>query len=94
MWVLNITCELQPWDFVSRSTTAGVTEPPRLSPAPGEPLRVRAGVLRPPPHPLQSVDRARRESAAAVCPGAAAGPSAEVVFSVPDSSNAMALGSP
>ena len=59
----------------------------------GQPLRVRAGLLRPARQHVfgESVDRVRRELGRQLAREHPA-PGAEVVFSVPDSSNAMALG--
>jgi amidophosphoribosyltransferase len=88
----HVTCELQPGEFI-RIENGKVTELPRLSPR-----RVSRCVFelvyfaRPDSTVFgESVDRVRRELGRQLAREQPA-PAGEVVFSVPDSSNAMALG--
>jgi amidophosphoribosyltransferase len=87
----TIACELQPGDFV-RIDDGRVTELPRLSPRPVSRCVFELVYFARPDSTVfgESVDRVRRELGRQLArehpaPG-------DVVFSVPDSSNAMALG--
>jgi amidophosphoribosyltransferase len=87
----SIACELQPGDFV-RIEEGHVTELPRLSPRPVTRCVFELVYFARPDSTVfgESVDRVRRELGRQLAreqpaPG-------DVVFSVPDSSNAMALG--
>jgi amidophosphoribosyltransferase len=87
----SIACELQPGDFV-RIDEGRVTELPRLAPRPVSRCVFELVYFARPDSTVfgESVDRVRRELGRQLAreqpaPG-------EVVFSVPDSSNAMALG--
>ncbi len=84
--------ELQPGDFV-RIDEGVVTDLPRLSPRPVSRCVFELVYFARPDSNVfgESVDRVRREIGRQLAREAPA-PGAEVVFSVPDSSNAMALG--
>jgi len=86
------TCELQPGDFV-RIEDGRVTELPRLSPRPVTRCVFELVYFARPDSTVfsESVDRVRRELGRQLAREQPA-PRGEVVFSVPDSSNAMALG--
>ncbi|HEX6105243.1 MAG TPA: amidophosphoribosyltransferase [Gemmatimonadales bacterium] len=88
----SIACELQPGDFV-RIDDGRVTELPRLSPRPVSRCVFELVYFSRPDSTVfgESVDRVRRELGRELAREQPA-PAAEVVFSVPDSSNAMALG--
>ena len=88
----HITCELQPGEFV-RIEDGQVTELPRLSPRPVSRCVFELVYFARPDSTVfgESVDRARRELGRQLAREQPA-PGGEVVFSVPDSSNAMALG--
>jgi amidophosphoribosyltransferase len=88
----KITCELQPGEFV-RIEDGQVTELPRLSPRPVSRCVFELVYFARPDSTVfgESVDRVRRELGRQLAREQPA-PDAEVVFSVPDSSNAMALG--
>src|SRR6476469_2579985 len=88
----NITCEVQPGEFV-RIEDGRVTELPRLSPRPvSRCVFERVYFARPDSTVFgESVDRVRRELGRQLAREQPAS-GGEVVFSVPDSSNAMALG--
>ncbi len=86
------TCELEPGDFV-RIEDGRVTELPRLSPRPVTRCVFELVYFARPDSTVfsESVDRVRRELGRQLAREQPA-PRGEVVFSVPDSSNAMALG--
>ncbi|HUF34636.1 MAG TPA: amidophosphoribosyltransferase [Gemmatimonadales bacterium] len=88
----TIACELQPGDFV-RIEDGRVTELPRLSPRPVSRCVFELVYFSRPDSTVfgESVDRVRRELGRELAREQPA-PAGEVVFSVPDSSNAMALG--
>ena len=88
----NITCELQPGEFV-RIDDGRVTELPRLTPRPVSRCVFELVYFARPDSTVfgESVDRVRRDLGRELAHEQPA-PGAEVVFSVPDSSNAMALG--
>src|SRR6476661_3593855 len=88
----NITCEVQPGEFV-RIEDGRVTELPRLSPRPVSRCVFELVYFARPDSTVfgESVDRVRRELGRQLAREQPAS-GAEVVFSVPDSSNAMALG--
>ncbi len=88
----SIACELQPGDFV-RIEDGRVTELPRLSPRPVSRCVFELVYFSRPDSTVfgESVDRVRRELGRQLAREQPA-PAGEVVFSVPDSSNAMALG--
>jgi amidophosphoribosyltransferase len=88
----NITCELQPGEFV-RIEDGVVTELPRLEPRPVSRCVFELVYFARPDSTVfgESVDRVRRSLGRELAREQPA-PGAEVVFSVPDSSNAMALG--
>jgi amidophosphoribosyltransferase len=88
----TIACELQPGDFV-RIDDGHVTELPRLSPRPVSRCVFELVYFSRPDSTVfgESVDRVRRELGRQLAREQPA-PTGEVVFSVPDSSNAMALG--
>ena len=88
----SIACELQPGDFV-RIEDGHVTELPRLSPRPVSRCVFELVYFSRPDSTVfgESVDRVRRELGRQLAREQPA-PAGEVVFSVPDSSNAMALG--
>jgi amidophosphoribosyltransferase len=88
----NITCELQPGEFV-RIEDGRVAELPRLSPRPVSRCVFELVYFARPDSTVfgESVDRVRRELGRQLAREQPAS-GAEVVFSVPDSSNAMALG--
>lgn len=88
----TIACELQPGDVV-RVEDGRVTELPRLSPRPVSRCVFELVYFSRPDSTVfgESVDRVRRELGRQLGREQPA-PSGEVVFSVPDSSNAMALG--
>src|SRR5690349_7264009 len=88
----KITCELQPGEFV-RIEDGQVTELPRLSPRPVSRCVFELVYFARPDSTVfgESVDRVRRELGRQLAREQPA-PDTEVVFSVPDSSNAMALG--
>jgi amidophosphoribosyltransferase len=88
----TIACELQPGDFV-RIEDGRVTELPRLSPRPVSRCVFELVYFSRPDSTVfgESVDRVRRELGRQLAREQPA-PAGEVVFSVPDSSNAMALG--
>jgi amidophosphoribosyltransferase len=85
-------CELQPGDFV-RIEEGRITHLPRLSPRPVTRCVFELVYFARPDSTVfgESVDRVRRELGRELAREQPA-PGAEVVFSVPDSSNAMALG--
>jgi amidophosphoribosyltransferase len=85
-------CELQPGDFV-RIENGQVTQLPRLTPRPVSRCVFELVYFARPDSTVfgESVDRVRRELGRQLAREQPA-PGAEVVFSVPDSSNAMALG--
>ena len=86
-----IACELEPGDFV-RIEDGRVTELPRLSPRPVSRCVFELVYFARPDSTVfgESVDRVRRELGRQLAREQPA--SGDVVFSVPDSSNAMALG--
>ncbi len=88
----SIACELQPGDFV-RIDAGRVRELPRLSPRPVSRCVFELVYFSRPDSTVfgESVDRVRRELGRQLAREQPA-PAGEVVFSVPDSSNAMALG--
>jgi amidophosphoribosyltransferase len=88
----HITCELQPGEFV-RIEDGVVTELPRLKPRPVSRCVFELVYFARPDSTVfgESVDRVRRSLGRELAREQPA-PGAEVVFSVPDSSNAMALG--
>ncbi len=88
----TIACELQPGDFV-RIEDGKVTELPRLSSRPVSRCVFELVYFARPDSTVfgESVDRVRRELGRQLAREQPA-PAGEVVFSVPDSSNAMALG--
>ena len=88
----HIACELQPGEFV-RIEDGRVTELPRLSPRPVSRCVFELVYFARPDSTVfgESVDRVRRELGRQLAREQPA-PGGEVVFSVPDSSNAMALG--
>ena len=88
----HIACELQPGEFI-RIEDGKVTELPRLSPRPVSRCVFELVYFARPDSTVfgESVDRARRELGRQLAREQPA-PGGEVVFSVPDSSNAMALG--
>jgi amidophosphoribosyltransferase len=88
----HIACELQPGEFI-RIDDGQVTELPRLSPRPVSRCVFELVYFARPDSTVfgESVDRARRELGRQLAREQPA-PKGEVVFSVPDSSNAMALG--
>src|ERR671922_1467857 len=88
----QMACELQPGEFV-RIEDGKVTELPRLSPRPVTRCVFELVYFSRPDSTVfgESVDRVRRELGRQLAREQPA-PGAEVVFSVPDSSNAMALG--
>jgi amidophosphoribosyltransferase len=88
----NIACELQPGEFV-RIEDGRVAELPRLSPRPVSRCVFELVYFARPDSTVfgESVDRVRRELGRQLAREQPAS-GAEVVFSVPDSSNAMALG--
>jgi amidophosphoribosyltransferase len=85
-------CELQPGDFV-RIDEGRITHLPRLSPRPVSRCVFELVYFARPDSTVfgESVDRVRRDLGRQLAREQPA-PGAEVVFSVPDSSNAMALG--
>ncbi|MGH7497804.1 MAG: amidophosphoribosyltransferase [Gemmatimonadales bacterium] len=85
-------CELQPGEFI-RIDDGKVTELPRLSPRPVSRCVFELVYFARPDSTVfgESVDRVRRELGRQLAREQPA-PRGEVVFSVPDSSNAMALG--
>jgi amidophosphoribosyltransferase len=85
-------CELQPGDFV-RIDDGRITHLPRLAPRPVSRCVFELVYFARPDSTVfgESVDRVRRELGRQLAREQPA-PGAEVVFSVPDSSNAMALG--
>ncbi|MGH2708647.1 MAG: amidophosphoribosyltransferase, partial [Actinomycetota bacterium] len=87
----TITCELEPGDFV-RIDGGRVTELPRLSPRPVSRCVFELVYFARPDSTVfgESVDRIRRELGRQLARERPA--TGDVVFSVPDSSNAMALG--
>src|ERR671913_183533 len=88
----SIACELEPGDFV-RIEEGRVTELPRLSPRPVTRCVFELVYFARPDSTVfgESVDRVRRELGRQLAREQPAA-TGEVVFSVPDSSNAMALG--
>ncbi|HEX3234552.1 MAG TPA: amidophosphoribosyltransferase [Gemmatimonadales bacterium] len=88
----NVTCELQPGEFI-RIEDGRVTELPRLAPRPVSRCVFELVYFARPDSTIfgESVDRVRREIGRQLAREQPA-PRGEVVFSVPDSSNAMALG--
>lgn len=88
----HIACELEPGEFV-RIEDGQVTELPRLSPRQVSRCVFELVYFARPDSTVfgESVDRARRELGRQLAREQPA-PRGEVVFSVPDSSNAMALG--
>jgi amidophosphoribosyltransferase len=86
------TCELRPGDFV-RIENGQVTNLPRLTPRPVSRCVFELVYFARPDSQVfgESVDRVRRELGRQLAREQPA-PQGEVVFSVPDSSNAMALG--
>ncbi|MBA2459625.1 MAG: amidophosphoribosyltransferase [Gemmatimonadales bacterium] len=88
----TMACELSPGDFV-RIEDGRVTELPRLSPRPVSRCVFELVYFARPDSTVfgESVDRVRRNLGGELAREQPA-PGAEVVFSVPDSSNAMALG--
>src|SRR4029079_12472674 len=88
----HIACELQPGEFI-RIEDGKVTELPRLSPRPVSRCVFELVYFARPDSTVfgESVDPARRDLGRTIAREAPA-PGGEVVFSVPDSSNAMALG--
>src|SRR6185295_12764098 len=88
----SIACELEPGDFV-RIEEGRVTELPRLSPRPVSRCVFELVYFARPDSTVfgESVDRVRRELGRQLAREQPAS-GGEVVFSVPDSSNAMALG--
>lgn len=88
----HVTCELQPGSFV-RIDDGRVTELPRLAPRPVSRCVFELVYFARPDSTVfgESVDRVRRELGRQLAREQPA-PTGEVVFSVPDSSNAMALG--
>jgi amidophosphoribosyltransferase len=88
----NVTCELQPGEFI-RIEDGQVTELPRLLPRPVSRCVFELVYFARPDSTIfgESVDRVRREIGRQLGREQPA-PRGEVVFSVPDSSNAMALG--
>ena len=87
----SIACELQPGDFV-RIDDGKVTELPRLTPRPVSRCVFELVYFARPDSTVfgESVDRVRRELGRQLARERPA--TGDVVFSVPDSSNAMALG--
>jgi amidophosphoribosyltransferase len=87
-----VSCELRPGDFV-RIENGEVTQLPRLAPRPVSRCVFELVYFARPDSSVfgESVDRARRELGRQLAREQPA-PDGEVVFSVPDSSNAMALG--
>src|SRR5690606_23828297 len=88
----SVVCELEPGDFL-KIENGTVTHLPRLSPRPVSRCVFELVYFARPDSMIfhESVDRVRRELGRALAREHPA-PGAEVVFSVPDSSNAMALG--
>ena len=88
----SFVCELEPGDFL-KIEAGQVTHLPRLSPRPVSRCVFELVYFARPDSTVfsESVDRVRRNLGAALAREHPA-PGAEVVFSVPDSSNAMALG--
>jgi len=88
----TFACELSPGDFV-KIEDGRVTELPRLSPRPVSRCVFELVYFARPDSTVfgESVDRVRRDLGRQLAREQPA-PSGEVVFSVPDSSNAMALG--
>jgi amidophosphoribosyltransferase len=88
----SVVCELAPGDFL-KIENGRVTHLPRLSPRPVTRCVFELVYFARPDSMVfnESVDRVRRELGRALAREHPA-PGAEVVFSVPDSSNAMALG--
>ena len=88
----SVVCELAPGDFL-KIEDGQVTHLPRLSPRPVTRCVFELVYFARPDSMVfnESVDRVRRELGRALAREHPA-PGAEVVFSVPDSSNAMALG--
>jgi amidophosphoribosyltransferase len=88
----TVTCELDPGDFL-RIENGTVTHLPRLSPRPVSRCVFELVYFSRPDSVVfgRSVDAVRRELGRALAREQPA-PGADVVFSVPDSSNAMALG--
>jgi len=88
----HVTCELQPGSFI-RIEDGTVTELPRLAPRPVSRCVFELVYFARPDSTVfgESVDRVRRELGRQLAREQPA-PTGEVVFSVPDSSNAMALG--
>ena len=88
----SVACELQPGDFI-RIEDGRVTELPRLTPRPVSRCVFELVYFARPDSTVfgESVDRVRRELGRELAREHPA-PAGVVVFSVPDSSNAMALG--
>src|SRR3954468_248476 len=88
----SLSCELRPGDFV-RIENGHVTHLPRLAPRPVSRCVFELVYFARPDSTVfgESVDRVRRELGRQLAREQPA-PGGEVVFSVPDSSNAMALG--
>ncbi|MBA2626564.1 MAG: amidophosphoribosyltransferase, partial [Gemmatimonadales bacterium] len=87
-----VTCELQPGEFI-RIAEGVITQLPPLRPRPASRCVFELVYFARPDSRVfnESVDRVRRELGRALAREHPA-PGAEVVFSVPDSANAMALG--
>lgn len=88
----SVACELQPGDFI-KIEDGRVTHLPRLAPRPVSRCVFELVYFSRPDSVIfgESVDRVRRELGRQLARERPA-PGAEVVFSVPDSANAMALG--
>ena len=88
----SVTCELQPGEFI-RIEDGVITQLPHLRPRPVSRCVFELVYFARPDSRVfgESVDRVRRQLGRALAREQPA-PGAEVVFSVPDSSNAMALG--